>query len=69
VTDYIHSYGLKAASHDAGPMTCAGYGGTYGMKSKTQAVRRLGLDLKYDWCHYSKIAKNEKPDELKSPTS
>ena len=35
LTDYIHSYGLKAGIYTTpGPMTCAGYGGTYGHEEK-----------------------------------
>jgi alpha-galactosidase len=71
LTDYIHSHGLKAAIYTSpGPMTCAGYGATY--QHEEQDAKQFadwGFDLlKYDWCHYSKIAKNEKDlDELKKP--
>ncbi len=71
LTDYIHSYGLKAAIYTTpGPMTCAGYGGTY--QHEEQDAKQFadwGFDLlKYDWCHYNKIAKNETDlDELKKP--
>jgi alpha-galactosidase len=71
LTDYIHSYGLKAGIYTSpGPMTCAGYGGTYNHEEKDcQQFADWGFDLlKYDWCHYNKIAKNETDlDELKKP--
>jgi alpha-galactosidase len=71
LTDYIHSYGLKAGIYTSpGPMTCAGYGGTYGHEEQdAKQFADWGFDLlKYDWCHYSKIAKNETDlDELKKP--
>jgi alpha-galactosidase len=71
LTDYIHSHGLKAGIYTSpGPMTCAGYGATY--QHEEQDAKQFadwGFDLvKYDWCHYSKIAKSETDlDELKKP--
>ena len=71
LTGYIHAHGLKAAIYTSpGPMTCAGYGGAYGHEEQdARQFADWGFDLlKYDWCHYSKIAKNEKDlDELKKP--
>jgi alpha-galactosidase len=71
LTDYIHSYGLKAGIYTSpGPMTCAGFGGSYGHEEKDcEQFVEWGFDLlKYDWCHYNKIAKNETDlDELQKP--
>ncbi|MCC6126453.1 MAG: NPCBM/NEW2 domain-containing protein [Pirellulales bacterium] len=71
LTDYIHAHGLKAAIYTSpGPMTCAGYGGSYQHEERdARQFADWGFDLlKYDWCHYSKIAKSETDlDELKKP--
>jgi alpha-galactosidase len=71
LTDYIHGKGLKAGIYTSpGPLTCAGYTGTYGHEELD--VRRFvewGFDfLKYDWCSYGRIAEDEKSvEELQKP--
>ncbi|MBN2207099.1 MAG: putative Ig domain-containing protein [Candidatus Aminicenantes bacterium] len=71
LTDYIHAKGLKAGIYTSpGPQTCAGYTGSYGREELD--VRRFvewGFDfLKYDWCSYGRIAKDEKNvEELQKP--
>ncbi|KPL25178.1 MAG: hypothetical protein AMJ75_01760 [Phycisphaerae bacterium SM1_79] len=70
LTDYIHSKGLKAGLYTSpGPLTCAGYAGSY--QHEEQDARRFaewGFDfLKYDWCSYGKIAKDQSREELKKP--
>jgi alpha-galactosidase len=70
LTDYIHSKGLKAGLYTSpGPLTCAGYTGSY--QHEEQDARRFaewGFDfLKYDWCSYGKIAKDDSREELKKP--
>jgi alpha-galactosidase len=71
LTDYIHAKGLKAGIYTSpGPLTCAGFTGTW--QHEELDARRFvewGFDfLKYDWCHYNKIAKNETSlEELQKP--
>lgn len=70
MTDYIHSKGLKAGIYTSpGPLTCAGHVGAY--QHEAQDVARFaewGFDfLKYDWCSYGRIAKNQSPAELQKP--
>jgi alpha-galactosidase len=71
LTDYIHSSGLKVGIYTTpSRMTCAGYGGTYGHEEEDcKQFADWGFDLlKYDWCNYNKIAKNETDlDELQKP--
>ncbi len=67
MTDYIHSKGLKAGIYTSpGPLTCAGFAGTY--QHEEQDARQFaqwGFDfLKYDWCSYSRVAKNDPDSEL-----
>ncbi len=55
LTDYIHSLGLKAGIYTSpGPLTCAGYAGTYGHEEADARIFvEWGFDLlKYDWCSY-----------------
>lgn len=71
LTDYIHAKGLKAGIYTSpGPRTCAGFTGSHGHEELD--VRRFvewGFDfLKYDWCSYGRIAKDEKSlEELQKP--
>ncbi len=70
LTDYIHSRGLKAGIYTSpGMRTCAGYTGVW--LHEEDDVRRFvewGFDfLKYDWCTYAKIARDESPAELQKP--
>jgi len=70
LTNYIHSKGLKAGIYSSpGPKTCAGYAASYqheNIDAKTFA--NWGFDfLKYDWCSYGSIAKNNSEQELKAP--
>jgi alpha-galactosidase len=66
LTDYIHAYGLKAGIYTSpGPFTCAGFCGAY--KHEADDARQIadwGFDmLKYDWCSYGEIVKNDKTVE------
>jgi alpha-galactosidase len=69
--DYIHDKGLKAGIYSSpGPLTCAGFTASY--QHEVQDAKRYaewGFDyLKYDWCSYGQIAKNERDlDELQKP--
>lgn len=70
LTDYIHSLGLKAGIYTSpGPLTCAGHTGAY--QHEEQDIKRFaewGFDfLKYDWCSYGNIAKNDSLSELQKP--
>jgi alpha-galactosidase len=70
MTDYIHSKGLKAGTYTSpGPFTCAGHVSAYGFEE--QDVRQYvawGFDfLKYDWCSYGQIAKDQSLAELQKP--
>ncbi len=71
MTDHIHAKGLKAGIYTSpGPTTCAGY--TAAWQHEKLDVERFvewGFDfLKYDWCSYGDIAKDDKSrDELQKP--
>lgn len=70
LTEYIHAKGLKAGIYTSpGPLTCAGYVGTYEHELlDAQRIVEWGFDfLKYDWCSYGKIAKDDSRDELMKP--
>ena len=70
LADYVHSKGLKLGIYSSpGPKTCAGFEGSY-QHEQADAARyaQWGIDLlKYDWCSYGDIAKDESPEELKKP--
>ena len=70
MVDYIHSKGLKAGTYTSpGTTTCAGHTSAYGFEE--QDVKRFvewGFDfLKYDWCSYGSIAKDQSIPELQKP--
>jgi len=70
MTDYIHSKGLKAGTYTSpGPFTCAGHVSALGYEE--QDVKQYvswGFDfLKYDWCSYGQIAKDQSLAELQKP--
>lgn len=70
LTDYIHSRGLKAGIYTSpGPLTCAGHVGAYRHEAQDAArFSEWGFDfLKYDWCSYGRIAKDQSVAELKKP--
>ena len=70
MTDYIHSKGLKAGLYTSpGPFTCAGYVGSYEHELiDAQTFAEWGFDfLKYDWCSYGRIAKDNSLEEFKKP--
>lgn len=70
MTDYIHSKGLKAGTYSSpGPMTCAGYAGSYGHEAQdAQTFAEWGFDfLKYDWCSYNRIIKERTAENVKAP--
>ena len=66
----IHALGLKFGIYSSpGPLTCAGYTGTYEHESQdARTFADWGIDyLKYDWCSYDKIAPQRSPEELRRP--
>ncbi len=68
--NYIHRKGLKAGIYSSpGPLTCAGFTASYQYEEKdAKAYAKWGFDyLKYDWCSYGKIAKDQSLAELKKP--
>jgi alpha-galactosidase len=70
LTDYIHAKGLKAGIYTSpGPTTCAGHVAAW--QHEEQDVRRFvewGYDfLKYDWCSYNGVAKDQSVEELQKP--
>jgi alpha-galactosidase len=70
MTGYIHNLGLRTGIYiSPGPWTCAGYVGSY--KHEEIDARKFaewGFDfLKYDWCSYGKIAKDDSRAELMKP--
>ncbi len=70
LTNYIHSLGLKAGIYSSpGPLTCGGFLGSYGREEQdaTRFAEWCFDYLKYDWCSYGKIAKNNSFDEQVKP--
>jgi alpha-galactosidase len=64
LTDYIHNLGLKAGIYTSpGTLTCAGHTGAYNYEQKD--VERFVL--KYDWCSYGKIGRNDTLPDLQKP--
>ncbi len=67
---YIHEKGLKMGIYSSpGPLTCAGYTGSYNHEADdARQYASWGIDyLKYDWCSYGQIAKDQSLSELKKP--
>ncbi len=62
LTDYIHAKGLKAGLYTSpGPLTCAGFSGSHEHEAQdAQTFAEWGFDfLKYDWCSYTRVAKDQ----------
>jgi alpha-galactosidase len=70
LSEYVHGKGLKLGIYSSpGPLTCAGYAASY-QYERQDAVRfaEWGIDyLKYDWCSYGGIARDQSLPELKKP--
>jgi len=63
LSQYIHSKGLRFGIYSSpGPTTCAGFTASYQHEDQDAATyASWGVDyLKYDWCSYSEIAKNDR---------
>jgi alpha-galactosidase len=70
LTDYIHSYGLKAGIYTSpGPFTCAGFCGAYEHEAAdAKQFADWGFDmLKYDWCSYSNVEKGRDLTAMQKP--
>ncbi len=70
LTDYVHGQGLKIGIYSSpGRLTCAGYEATYGREAEdAQLWADWGFDyIKYDWCSYGKIARDQSREELMKP--
>ncbi len=68
--DYVHSLGLKIGIYSGpGPKTCAGFVASYQHEQQdANTWAKWGFDyLKYDWCSYGEIAKDNSLPELKKP--
>ena len=63
LSDYIHNKGLRFGIYSSpGPLTCAGFTASYQHEDQDAAsYAAWGVDyLKYDWCSYGEIAKDDK---------
>ncbi|MCX5759110.1 MAG: NPCBM/NEW2 domain-containing protein, partial [Candidatus Hydrogenedentes bacterium] len=68
--DYIHERGLKFGIYTSpGPKTCGGYTGSYQHEAQDiRAYAEWGVDfVKYDWCSYGGLAKNNSLEEMIKP--
>jgi alpha-galactosidase len=68
--DYIHIKGLKMGIYSSpGPLTCGGCIASYQHEEQdAQSYGEWGVDyLKYDWCSYADIAKDNSREELMKP--
>lgn len=66
----VHAMGLQLGIYSSpGPKTCAGYTASYEHeKQDAQTYAKWGIDyLKYDWCSYGQIAKDQSLPELQKP--
>ena len=70
LSNYVHSKGLKLGIYSGpGPLTCAGFTASYQYEQQdAQRYADWGIDyLKYDWCSYGNVAKDQSLPELKKP--
>jgi alpha-galactosidase len=68
--DRLHAMGLKFGIYSSpGPLTCGGYTGSYQHEANdARSFARWGVDyLKYDWCSYESIARDQSRPELMRP--
>ena len=70
LADAVHAQGLKLGIYSSpGPKTCEGFEGSWGHEARDAATyARWGVDfLKYDWCSYEEIARDQSLPELQKP--
>jgi alpha-galactosidase len=70
LAESVHARGLKLGIYSSpGPKTCGGYEGSYEHEEQdARTYARWGIDyLKYDWCSYGSIAKDQSLPELQKP--
>ena len=70
LSGYVHSLGLKLGIYSSpGPLTCGGFLGSWQHeRSDALTWANWGIDyIKYDWCSYGDIAKDQSLDELQKP--
>jgi alpha-galactosidase len=68
--EYVHAKGLKIGIYTSpGTLTCAGYAGAWQFEPQdARQFAEWGFDyIKYDWCSYGKIARDQSLDELQKP--
>ena len=68
--DYVHGKGLKIGLYSSpGPLDCAGFVGSYQHEEQDAlSYADWGFDfLKYDWCSYQQIAKDDSMAEARKP--
>jgi len=66
----IHNKGLKLGIYSSpGPTTCGGFLGSYQHEQlDAETWAKWGIDyVKYDWCGYNDIAKDQSVEEYKKP--
>lgn len=70
LSDYVHSKGLKIGIYSSpGHYTCGKFLGSYGYEElDAQTWAKWGIDyLKYDWCSYKELVKDNSLEELQKP--
>jgi alpha-L-fucosidase len=70
LADYVHGQGLKIGLYSSpGPLNCGGFVGSYQHEEQdAQTYADWGFDfLKYDWCSYKQIAKDDSVAEARKP--
>ena len=68
--DYVHAKGLKFGVYSSpGRTTCLGYPACYGHEEQdAKTFAKWGVDyLKYDWCSYGDIVKDDDWPEVQKP--
>ena len=70
LSDYVHMKGLKLGIYSSpGPKTCAGFTASYQHEEQdAKTYADWGVDyLKYDWCSYGQIAKDQQLSTCEKP--
>ena len=70
LADAVHARGLKLGIYSSpGPKTCEGFEGSYQHEQQDAVTfASWGVDfLKYDWCSYDEVARDDSLPELQKP--